>query len=127
MKCRYKNRMISENIIDWKVQAICDDEYKKDSDHLIMYETFGFAKYGYGEIRTYGKISDANRITNIINSFGESIVSGEIFQENVIHTFGDDSITKNYEFSVSYMRHLPKQERYILLSDLNIFDKPVMR
>jgi len=91
--------------VDWNVLAICDKEYRNKPNHEIEYRTIGFAKHGYGEIVVVGRVKNAEKIKDLINTFGRMLAGGEYFEGNVMHYIDTPSGKNEYRFVVVYCKY----------------------
>lgn len=124
MKCRIKR---TRNVkVDWVIFAITKNESDRENPELtIDYKTNGFSKYGYGEIVVCGKIKNAEKIKNLINTFGRMLAEGELFPSDNIHTIGDGKGNVDYRFGVVYGEYENGEKWVQLIPDFEWDNKQV--
>lgn len=88
--------------IDWHVCAISDKEARNNPEGIIEYRTLGFSKYGFGEIVVIGRVCNANKITNLVNTFGRMLAEGEYFEHGGNHFIDKPTGENEFEFGVVY-------------------------
>lgn len=88
--------------IDWKIMAFADECERQNSEAYILYQTKGYAKFGYGEIECVGRIKNSKQIMNFINTFGRMLAEGERFQADAYHSIYDADGNLEFRFWVFY-------------------------
>lgn len=109
MKCLRKRKVE----IDWKIHAIADERQRENPKAIIDYTTFGFDKYGYGEVTVVGKVKNAAQIGELINTFGRMLAEGQIFRPNAHHVIDDEYGNKMFGFDLFFGKY--NDEDFILL------------
>lgn len=99
MKANLKPKKVK---IDWKINAICEEENRNDPEFVIEYRTLGYNKYGKGEIVVLGRVKNAETIARLINTFGRMSAEGEEFGTEGTHVIWNNDGEKEFTFDIVY-------------------------
>ena len=103
------------NKIDWDVIAVLENPNDKNNpeNEIEFHTSFDFCKYGFGEIVVVGKVKEAEKIMNLINTFGRMLIEGERFATNTIHCIDNTKGVTEFKFIV--VKYKANNKKYIQL------------
>lgn len=102
--------------IDWLIHAIADEEERKNPECEIDYITSGFDKHGLGgEVMVVGKVKNADKIMNLINTFCRMLIKGEKFDPKYTHNIHDTNGKSQFKFNICVYETLNAGAKYQLI------------
>ena len=111
---KIKNRN-KKQVVDWMVLEVFENpEDRNNPECEVEFHTSpDFRKYGFGEIVVIGKVKNAEKIMNLINTFGRMLIKGKNFDSNVIHCIDDINGVTKFKFGV--VKYMVDGEKFIQL------------
>ena len=112
MKARTKR----EPKIDWMIHAIANKKERNNPECEIDYITSGFDKHGFGgEVIVVGKVKNAEKIADLINTFCCMLIKGEKFETGYTHCIDNAKGETKYRFNIVRYTTLNAGAKYQLI------------
>lgn len=111
-----KAKVKREPKIDWMIHAIANKKERNNPECEIDYITSGFDKYGFGgEVIVVGKVKNAEKIANLINTFCCMLIQGENFDIRYTHCIDNTKRETEYRFNIVKYETLNAGAKYQLI------------
>lgn len=103
--------------IDWVILAETEKKSDKNNPECVVdYRTSGFSKYGFGgEVLVVGKVKDASKIADLINTFCKMMIDGEKFALGFTHCIDKPNGETKYRFNIVEYATLNNGVKYQLI------------